>query len=76
MSANLKQDIMDAAAKKYLKTAKISPIIYVKQEPRINDDGIWAPMEEYVPEGMVSNYRLVISKEMFVEAYNKWIKGE
>lgn len=76
MSANLKQDIMDAAAKNYLKTVKISPIISVKQEPRIDDDGIWTPICEYVPEGMVSNYRLVISKEMFIEAYNKWIKGE
>lgn len=57
-------------------TTKISPVIEVKQEPRIDDDGIWTPICEYVPEGMVSNYRLVISKEMFIEAYNKWIKGE
>jgi hypothetical protein len=56
--------------------AKVSPVVEVKQEPRIDDKGIWVPMCEYVPEGMVSNYRLVISKEMFVEAYNKWIKGE
>jgi hypothetical protein len=57
-------------------TVKISPVVEVKQEPRIDDKGIWVPMCEYVPEGMASNYRLVISKEMFVEAYNKWIKGE
>lgn len=30
----------------------------------------------YVPEGFLSNYRLLMSKDMFVEAYNKWIKGE
>lgn len=76
MSANLKQDILDAASKNYWQTVKISPIIYVKQEPRIDDKGIWAPIEEYVPENMASNYRIVISKEMFIEAYNKWIKGE
>ena len=57
-------------------TATISPIVEVKQEPRVDDKGIWFPVHEYVPEGMVSNYRLVISKEMFIEAYNKWIKGE
>ena len=34
------------------------------------------PIEEYVPEGITSLYRMVISKEMFVEAYNKYIKGE
>lgn len=76
MSANLKQDIMDAAAKEYWKTAKISPVIEVKQEPYVDDKGIWVPVHEYAPEGMVSNYRLIISKEMFIEAYNKWIKGE
>lgn len=75
MSANLKQDILDAVTYNW-QTDKISPIIYVKQEPRIDDEGIWAPIEEYVPENMAPNYRLVISKEMFVEAYNKWIKGE
>jgi hypothetical protein len=50
--------------------------VYIKQEPRVDDDGIWIPYEEYVPEGCASNYKLVMSKEMFVEAYNKWIKGE
>lgn len=52
------------------------PQIYVKQEPYVDDNGIWMPYEEYVLEGCASNYRLVLSKEMFVEAYNKWIKGE
>lgn len=49
---------------------------YVKQEPYVNDEGIWVPCNEYVPDGCASNYRLVMTKEMFVEAYNKWIKGE
>jgi hypothetical protein len=49
--------------------------VIVKQESKINDEGIWMPWEEYVPEGCASNYRLLISKEMFVEAYNKWIKN-
>ena len=49
---------------------------YIKQEPRIDDKGIWVPCSEYVPEGTESNYKLLISKEMFIEAYHKWIKGE
>ena len=49
---------------------------YVKQKPHIDDEGILMLIEEYVPEGIVSNYRLVMSKEMFVEAYNKFIKGD
>lgn len=47
----------------------------VKQEPYVDDNGIWVPYKEYVPEGCRSVYRLVMSKEMFVEAYNKWIKN-
>ncbi len=57
-------------------TGLIKEPVYVKQEPRVDDDGIWMPYEEYVPEGCASNYKLIMSKEMFVAAYNKWIKGE
>jgi hypothetical protein len=48
----------------------------VKHEPYVDDEGVWYPCEEYTPEWMDTNYKLVISKKMFVEAYNKWIKGE
>ena len=47
---------------------------YIKQEPYVDDYGIHMPVNEYVPEGAVSMYRCVMTKEMFVEAYNKWIK--
>lgn len=53
----------------------IKPAVYVKQEPEITDDGIYMPEHEYVLEGTCSKYRMVITKEMFIEAYNKWIKG-
>ena len=49
---------------------------WVKQEPYVNESGIYMPVEEYVPEGCASVYKQLISKEVFVEAYNKWIKGE
>ena len=48
---------------------------YVKQEPRIDDKGIWMPCQTYMPEGCTGNYKLVMSKAMFIEAYNRWIKG-
>lgn len=35
----------------------------------VDDKGIW------VPAIGTSTYKQVLSKEMFVEAYNKWIKG-
>jgi hypothetical protein len=49
---------------------------YIKQQPYVGDDGIYMPVHEYVPEGTASMYTCVMTKEMFVEAYNKWIKGE
>lgn len=35
----------------------------------VDDEGIW------VPEIGTSMYKQIMSKEMFVEAYNRWIKG-
>lgn len=49
---------------------------YIRQFPYVGEDGIYAPVKEFVPEGCESAYTCVITKEMFVEAYNKWIKGE
>lgn len=40
-------------------------------EPCVRDDGI------YVSSDIdCSFHKMLISKELFVEAYNKWIKGE
>lgn len=52
------------------------PTKWIKQEPRIKDDGIYVPLAQYVEEGAESQYRLLIPKAIFIEAYNKWIKGE
>lgn len=57
-----------------IQTMKIKPDVYVKQFPFVDDDGIYIPLEEYAPDGCASNYKCVMTKEMFVEAYNKWIK--
>ena len=55
---------------------KNEPIKYVQQEPYVGDDAIWMPVETYVPEGCCSSYKSIMTKEMFIEAYNKWIKDE
>lgn len=51
---------------------------YVAYKPKIANDGIYVPINTTVicEEGIAPNYSCLISKEMFVEAYNKWIKGE
>ena len=48
---------------------------YIRQLPYVNDNGIYIPLEAYVPERCASTYKCIITKEMFVEAYNKWIKN-
>ena len=52
-----------------------NPNNWIKQEYRVLEDGIYAPCQEYALECM-EFYKLVIPKEIFIEAYNKWIKGE
>ena len=56
--------------------SKIFKEATVKQEPYVGEDGIYVPISDYVPEGCASYYKLLISKELFIEAYNKYIKGE
>jgi hypothetical protein len=48
--------------------------IWTKTKPKIDDEGIWMPLNAFVPEGSATTYKLVMSKEIFIEAYNKWIK--
>jgi hypothetical protein len=48
---------------------------YIKQKPFVDDYGIYVPVEEYVHEGCQSQYRCLITREVLVEAYNKWIKS-
>lgn len=48
--------------------------VWVTQEPYIGEDGIYKPIYAYAPEGIQMSYEMIISKEMFVEAYNRWIK--
>ena len=50
-------------------TAEIKPPEPVK--PYVDDNGIYIPYE-YDPR----YHRMLISRELFVEAYNKWIKND
>lgn len=49
---------------------------YIEQHPYVDDEGIYVPIHPYALEGTASDYRLLMTKDMFIEAYNKWIKGE
>lgn len=49
---------------------------YWKQNPYVADDGIYVPLNEQVRIGTASVYRNLIPKEVFVEAYNKYIKKD
>lgn len=59
-----------------INTVFIKNPTYIKQEPYVGDDGIYIPCQEYVKEGCSSVYRCIMTKKLFVEAYNKWIKND
>ena len=59
-----------------METMKLKQPVYIKQEPYVGENGIYMPLEWYVPDGMKSTYKCILTKEMFVEAYNKWIKDK
>ena len=43
---------------------------------QVREDGIYSPCCEFSEEGTESNYRLMMSKEDFVTAYNKYINND
>ena len=47
---------------------------WIENKPYIDDSGIWVPCSQYTPAGTKSLYKQLISKELFIEAYNKWIR--
>ena len=47
-----------------------------RAEPYVAEDGIYMPVHEYFYEGVPAEYRLVITKEMFQEAFKEYIVKE
>lgn len=43
---------------------------------QVREDGIYSPCCEFSEEGTETNYRLMMSKEDFISAYNKYINDE
>lgn len=44
-----------------------------KNEPYVGENGIYMPTYTYTAKGDVPTYQLVMTKEMFREAYRKYI---
>lgn len=61
--------------KKELKKEKTMEKMHIKQEPYVGEDAIYIPAVPYVEEGTATIYKPLITRELFVEAYNKWIKN-
>lgn len=57
-------------------TGTMLPKKFIKYGPEIRDDGIYYPRVLECEEGYKPAYDMVISKEMFVEAFNKWVLPE
>ena len=65
----------------YNETGEIkTPINYYPElrraEPYVAEDGIYMPLHDYVYEGVVTEYRLILTKELFQEAFKEYIVKE
>ena len=60
---------------KYICMSTLKEPVYVMTHPFVDNEGIWMPVSSYVREDEFPAYRLVVPKEIFIEAYNMWIKG-
>lgn len=47
-----------------------------KAEPYIGEDGIYVPVHEYVYDGTATEYSLLMTKEMFQEAFKEYVIKE
>ena len=49
---------------------------WVKNEPLVNNEGIFIPVHPYSRDGEATAYQLIMTKEMFQEAYRRFIIEE
>ena len=47
-----------------------------RAEPYVGEDGIYMPVHDYVYDGVATEYRLVLTKELFQEAFYEYIVKE
>lgn len=47
-----------------------------KQYPYVDDKGIYIPSQEYAHPDDIVIYKCVLTKELFVDAYNLWIRND
>jgi len=45
-------------------------------EPYVDDDGIYMPVHEYVYEGVPTEYKMLMPKELFQEAFKEYVLKE
>ena len=57
-----------------------TPINYYPElrraEPYVAEDGIYMPVHEYLYEGVPAEYKLILTKELFQEAFKEYILKE
>ena len=49
---------------------------WIKNKPYVGEDGIYEPCVEYTEKGTASSYKLIIPKEIFIEAFEKFCKHQ
>lgn len=67
---------MSEIQKYTIKSDNPSPWALRKAEPYVGEDGIYIPIHEYIYEGTAAEYQLLMSKELFQEAFKEYIQRE
>ena len=76
MDIRINTDVDSVSAVNFDSAPILEPT-YTEIHPYVGEDGIYMPVVSYIRDGYEAPiYRLVMTKDMFVEAYNKWIKEE
>ena len=47
-----------------------------RAEPYVGEDGIYMPVHDYVYDGVATEYKLILTKELFQEAFYEYIVKE
>ena len=66
---NPNDDLVPILFKQYTKDLR-------RAEPYVAEDGIYMPVHEYIYDGVPTEYKLVLTKEIFQEAFKEYILKE
>ena len=69
MAININKDTIEVVMKKSTGDLR-------RAEPYVGEDGIYMPIHDYIYDGGPAEYKMIITKELFQEAFKEYIIKE